>query len=91
MNVGATAPTSATLATPSAADASTPAKKAPPTRAAPVAVAVRASPAATVTLTAVPASVKPEDRALYLQILKSVGGNAAAALAALQASEAAKG
>jgi hypothetical protein len=35
----------------------------------------------------VPASVGPEDRALYLQILKAVGGNTAAALAALIAFE----
>jgi hypothetical protein len=32
--------------------------------------------------------VKPEDRALYLQILKSVGGNVSAALAALAAAKA---
>jgi hypothetical protein len=31
--------------------------------------------------------VGPEDRALYLQILKAVGGNTAAALAALIALE----
>jgi hypothetical protein len=36
----------------------------------------------------VPATVKAEDRALYLQILKSVGGNVNAALAALAAAEA---
>ena len=36
----------------------------------------------------VPATVKPEDRALYMQILKSVGGNVNAALAGLAAAEA---
>jgi hypothetical protein len=51
-------------------------------------VAALVTPAATATVTSVPASVKPEDRALYLQILKSLGGNVTAALAALQAEEA---
>jgi hypothetical protein len=46
------------------------------------------TPAATNSTSGVPASVKPEDRALYAQILKSVGGNASAALAALAAIEA---
>jgi hypothetical protein len=36
----------------------------------------------------VPATVKPEDRALYMQILKSVGGNVSLALAALAAADA---
>jgi hypothetical protein len=65
-----------------------PPKKAPPAVAAPVTVAALTTPAATVTITGVPASVKPEDRALYMQILKSLGGNVAAALTALQAKEA---
>jgi hypothetical protein len=51
-------------------------------------VAVLLAPAATDSTSGVPASVKPEDRALYAQILKSVGGNASAALAALAAIEA---
>jgi hypothetical protein len=55
----------------------------PPPAAAPV-----ATPAATVSTTSVPATVKPEDRALYMQILKSVGGNVSLALAALAASDA---
>ena len=46
------------------------------------------TPAVTNDTSGVPASVKPEDRALYAQILKSVGGNASAALAALAAIEA---
>jgi hypothetical protein len=46
-------------------------------------VAALSTPAATVTVTSVPATVKPADRALYLQILKSVHGNVNAALAAL--------
>jgi hypothetical protein len=41
-----------------------------------------------VAISGVPATVKPEDRALYLQILKSVGGNVNAALAGLAAAEA---
>jgi len=41
-------------------------------------------------MTSVPASVAADDRAVYLQILKSNGGNAAAALAAVQAMEAKK-
>ena len=51
-------------------------------------VAALLTPAATNDTSGVPASVKPEDRALYAQILKSVGGNAGAALAALSAIEA---
>jgi hypothetical protein len=51
-------------------------------------VAALLTPAATNSTSGVPASVKPEDRALYAQILKSVGGNASAALAALAAIEA---
>ena len=50
-----------------------------------------AAPAATVTTTAVPATVKPEDRQLYLQMLKALGGNVNAALAALAAMEAEAG
>jgi hypothetical protein len=55
----------------------------PPPAAAPV-----STPAATVSTTSVPATVKPEDRALYMQILKSVGGNVSLALAALSAADA---
>ena len=51
-------------------------------------VAALLTPAATNSTSGVPASVKPEDRALYAQILKSVGGNASAALAAIAAIEA---
>ena len=40
------------------------------------------------TITGVPATVKPEDRGLYMQILKSVGGNVSLALAALAAADA---
>ena len=47
-----------------------------------------ATPAATVTITSVPATVKPADRALYLQILKSVHGNVNVALAALAVEDA---
>jgi hypothetical protein len=43
-----------------------------------------------VTISGIPATVKPDDRALYTQILKSVGGNVNAALAALAAKEAAE-
>ena len=88
MNVSAIDPTSATQA---AAVANSPVKKASPIKAAPVAGAALATLAATVTLTAVPASVKPDERVLYMQILKSVGGNAAVALAMLRAREASKG
>jgi hypothetical protein len=51
-------------------------------------VAALLTPAVTNSTSGVPASVKPEDRALYAQILKSVGGNASAALAALASIEA---
>lgn len=49
------------------------------------------APAATVVISGVPASVKPQDRALCMQILTSVGGNVGTALGALQAEEAAEG
>ncbi|HEX7496938.1 MAG TPA: hypothetical protein VF344_00525 [Candidatus Limnocylindrales bacterium] len=65
---------------------------APAKKAAPAAVPAPASPPATpavkVQMTSVPASVAADDRATYLQILKSNGGNAGAALAAIQAMEA---
>jgi hypothetical protein len=63
---------------------------APAAPAAPQASAAALTPAATTSLTGIPASVKPEDRALYTQILRSVGGNVNAALAAYQAVEAAE-
>ena len=96
MNVKAIESTSATQ---QAAAARPPAGKAPQAAAqvagkaqppAAPAVSVRAllTPAATNGTTSVPATVKPEDRALYLQILKSLGGNVTAALAALAALEA---
>ena len=98
MNVGAIDPTASALAAQSASVANPPAKKAPPTAAptaAPaahqVSVAALSTPAATATMTAIPATVKPEDRALYAQILKLLGGNVNAALAALAAKEAAEG
>ena len=96
MNVSAIDPTRTAL-TESAAAANAPAKKpaqpaaapAPAPAAAPQAsVAALSTPAAKVTISGVPATVKPEDRALYMQILKSVGGNVNAALAALAAAEA---
>jgi hypothetical protein len=43
-----------------------------------------ATPAATVSLTQIPASVATMDRTLYLQILAAVGGDATAALAVLR-------
>jgi hypothetical protein len=63
-------------------------KAAPPAVAPQVSVAALSSPAAKVTISGVPATVKLEDRALYMQILKSVGGNVNAALAGLAAAEA---
>jgi hypothetical protein len=90
MNVSAIEPASSAL-TQSAAATSAPAKKpaAPAASAKPAAsVAALSTPAATVTTTGVPATVKPEDRALYMQILKSVGGNVNMALAALATAEA---
>jgi len=90
MNVSAIEPTP-TLATRQAAAVNPPAKKAPPAAAAPVSVAALSTPAAKVAISGVPASVKPEDRALYTQILTSLGGNIDAALAALAAREAAEG
>jgi hypothetical protein len=56
----------------------------------PATVAALATPAAKVTISRVPATVKLEDRALYMQILKSVGGNVNFALAALAAEESAE-
>ena len=90
MNVTAIDATSARKHAPPAAAASEAPRKAPPPRpaSAPVSVAALSTPAATSTITSVPASVKPEDRALYMQILKALGGNVSAALAALQAKEA---
>jgi hypothetical protein len=87
MNVGAIEPTSSALAAQSSSAASPPARRAPPAAPAP-SVAALSTPAATVTVSGVPATVKAEDRALYMQILKSVGGNVNAALAALAAVEA---
>ena len=91
MNVQAidTRSPSARTAAPATAPKSTPSSPPPaPRAAAPVTVAALPTPAATASVTSVPASVRPEDRALYLQILKSLGGNVSAALAALQAEEA---
>jgi hypothetical protein len=100
VNVSAIDPTASAL-TQSAAAVNAPAKKPAPPAAAPApapapapaaapqaSVAALSTPAAKVTITGVPATVKPEDRALYLQILKSVGGNVNAALAALAMAEA---
>jgi len=86
MNVSAIDPTSAALVTQQATAANPPAKKAP--SAAPAPMAALATPAAKVAISGVPPTVKPEDRALYMQILKSVGGNVSMALAALAAKEA---
>jgi len=86
MSVSAIDPTSSVFVTQQAAAANPPAKKAP--AASPATVAALATPAAKVAITGVPATVKPEDRALYLQILKSVGGNVNVALATLAAKEA---
>ena len=91
MNVSAIEPTSTALATWQAAATNSQAKEASPAAAAPVSVAALSTPAATVAISGVPASVKPEDRALYKQILKAVGGNINAARAALAAREAAEG
>lgn len=86
MSTNAIDPLSGAFTTGAAAVAHPPAKQSerPPT---PVTAPV-ASPAVKVQITGVPASVKPQDRALYLQILKSVGGNATVALATLLAREA---
>jgi hypothetical protein len=92
MNVNAIDPVSST--TTQSAAAAAPAKTAPAraAKAAPAApapsVASLSTPAATVSTTSVPATVPDQDRALYLQILKSVGGNVSLALAALAAAEA---
>jgi hypothetical protein len=82
MSIGAIGSTSAAPGYQPGAVVNPSAKKAAP---------AAASPAATVTLTAVPASVSAADRALYLQLLKSAGGNAAVALAQLQARKASEG
>jgi hypothetical protein len=90
MNVSAIEATSSSAARQSTAAQSAPAQKAPPpARPAPApSVAALSTPAATVSTTSVPATVKPEDRAEYLQLLKALGGNVSAALAALSAKEA---
>jgi hypothetical protein len=85
MNVRAIDPTSAGLVTQQVTAANPSAKKAPSVAPAP---APALGPAAKVAISGVPATVKPEDRALYMQILKSVGGNVNMALAALAAKEA---
>jgi hypothetical protein len=88
MNVSAIDPTTTAL-TQSAAAANAPTKKpASPAATPKVSVAAFSSPAAKMTISGVPATVKPEDRALYMQILKSVGGNVSMALAGLAAAEA---
>jgi hypothetical protein len=88
MNVSAIDPTASAL-TQAAASANAPAKKAAPTAVpSQPSVATLSTPAAKVTISGVPATVKPEDRALYMQILKSVGGNVSLALAGLSAAEA---
>ncbi len=84
-------PVASALTRQAAVVSSAPAKKPMPTgtsRHAPAPAAPQATPAVTVQMTSVPASVAADDRATYLQILKSNGGNAAAALAAVQAMEA---
>jgi hypothetical protein len=63
-----------------ASDTAASASSTPPARAVPTAARAQA--------TSVPARVAPDDRAEYLQILKTSGGNAATALAALQMAEA---
>jgi hypothetical protein len=50
----------------------------------------QATPAAKLVLTAVPPTVKPEDRAAYMPLLRSFRGNATLAPAALKAREAAE-
>jgi len=92
MNVSAIDPASASATAAAARPATPPAKKAPPAPPAAPAASVQSlsTPAATVTTTSVPATVKAEDRALYLQILKACGGNVNAALAGLAAAEAKK-
>jgi hypothetical protein len=87
MNVSAVEPTNSAAAAQSSGAVTPAAKKAPPAAPAPT-VAALSTPAATVTVSSVPATVKAEDRTLYMQILKSVGGNVNAALAALAAAEA---
>jgi hypothetical protein len=88
MNVSGIDPTTTAL-TQSAAAANAPTKKpASPAAAPQTSVAALSTPAAKVAISGVPVTVKPEDRALYMQILKSVGGNVNAALAALAAAEA---
>jgi hypothetical protein len=93
MNVSAIEATSSSATRQSTAAQSSPAQKAPPpappARPAPAAsVAALSTPAATVSTTSVPATVKPEDRAEYLALLKAFSGNVNAALAALAAKEA---
>ena len=83
MNVSAIGPATASASAPPPASPPRPARPA----SAPT-VAALSSPAATATVSGVPATVKPEDRAVYMQILKSLGGNVSAALAALAAMQA---
>ncbi len=74
-----------------AAATSAPAKKAESAAApaqAPAPAPAAPTPAVKVQMTSVPASVAADDRTTYLQILKSNGGNAGAAHAAIQAMEA---
>ena len=79
---------SAAQVTQAGAGAKPSAPKAPPRAAPAVSVAAMSTPAATVSTTAIPASVPADQKALYLQLLKAMGGNAAAALAAFMAIQA---
>lgn len=95
MNVSAIDATSSTSAKQASAAQAAPTRKSPPPAAkggasSGATVAALSTPAATVSTTSVPASVKPEDRAEYLQLLKALGGNVNAALAAVQARDSAK-
>ena len=89
MSTKAIEPISSTKTAPAAAVTAPAKREAPhgarPARPAAPPPAPAATPAATVSTTSVPASVSPADRSLYLQILKSLGGNVTAALAALDA------
>ena len=84
----AAAATQAPATNPAQAAARSPGREAPAAPAARPAAAPVSTPAATVAISGIPATVKPEDRSLYMQILKSVGGNVNAALVALAAAEA---
>lgn len=86
-NVAGTAASAARAASPRST-AQSPAPTGSPQSGRTAMPAPRATPAATVQVAGIPASVAADDRTEYRLLLRQLGGNVGAALAALNASEA---